>query len=241
MRQTVQDVFPVWEVNRISVVVPVLNEEGIVIPFLRRLTRFQGIEIVVVDGGSQDRTLPLLQDFSRRHSVGVSVAPGGRARQMNEGAARSTGDILFFLHVDSSPPQTGMESILEAMKAKDVVGGAFRLQIDSRSLFLRMVSRAANARSRYFGLPFGDQGVFVRRDVFEKLGGYADLPLMEDVDFIRRLKKSGQVILLKEAVTTSARKWNQEGYLYNSLRNVILLVLYFLGVSPRRLGWWYHG
>ena len=98
----------------------------------------------------------------------------------------------------------------------------------------------ANRRSRWWGLPYGDQGLFVRKDVFEKMGGYADLPLMEDVDFIRRLKKEGRVAFLEEEIITSARRWEQEGILYTTLRNLFLLGLYFLGVPPRRFSKWYH-
>ncbi|MFQ5781223.1 MAG: glycosyl transferase family 2, partial [Nitrospiria bacterium] len=112
--------------------------------------------------------------------------------------------------------------------------------IDSPVFFLKVVSMMANLRSRFLNLPYGDQGYFVRRDLFLKLGGYRAMPLMEDIDFIRRLKKVGRVVLLKESVTTSPRRWLQEGYFYTSFRNFVLFILYYLGVSPLRLAKWYY-
>jgi rSAM/selenodomain-associated transferase 2 len=224
----------------ISIVVPVLNEEGILLPFLERLARLQHIEIIVVDGGSEDRTLSLLRNFSSHSSFQVLTAPRGRARQMNEGAKRASGESLLFLHADSTLSQTGLDALSRVMSESDRVGGAFRLRIDSTSFFLKAVSWAANARSQYLGLPYGDQGIFVRRSVFEKVGGYADLPLMEDVDFIRRLKKVGPIVLLNEVIVTSSRRWNRDGRLYNSFRNFILLACYLMGISPFRLARWYH-
>lgn len=225
--------------NRISVVAPILNEEKIVIPFLERLALLRGLEIVVVDGGSEDQTLSLLKEFSNRHSIQIESAPRGRGRQMNAGVKRTTGEILLFLHADSTLSQKGIDSIFEVMEDPVVVGGAFRLKIDSSSSFLKGVAWAANLRSHYLGLPYGDQGIFVRRETFQRLTGYAELPLMEDVDFIRRLRKLGHLVILEEAVLTSPRRWNQEGSVFATLRNLALLALYLLGIPPRRLAKWY--
>lgn len=230
--------------SKISVVVPLLNEEKILPSFLRHLQALPISEVVCMDGGSSDRTCALLHNWSEGSS-GLcrrvfSSSPPGRARQMNEGAKRATGAILLFLHADSLLHPGALPAILNALENPSIVGGAFRLEIDSSSRFLEMIAAVVNARSRCFNLPYGDQGYFVRRDVFKKLGGFKNLPLMEDVDFIRRLKKEGRIVLLHEAITTSDRRWVDEGVLYTTLRNLTLLSLYFLGVAPERLAQWYH-
>jgi rSAM/selenodomain-associated transferase 2 len=230
--------------SKISVIVPLLNEEKALPRFLEHLQRFQIGEVVCMDGGSNDRTGDILHRWAERATEAcrrlVSSSPRGRALQMNGGAKRATGEILLFLHADSFLHPDAVGAILTSLKDASVVGGAFRLKIDSSSLFLRVVAGLVNARSLHFSLPYGDQGYFVRRDVFEKLGGFKNLPLMEDVDFIRRLKKEGRIVLLNEAMTTSPRRWVDEGYLYATLRNFTLVVLYFLGVHPEKLAQWYH-
>jgi len=158
---------------------------------------------------------------------------------MNAGAAQASGDILLFLHADTQLPRDGIHLVRTAMKNKNVLGGAFRLHIDSKHPFLRWVSWIANLRSLYWGLPYGDQAIFVRRRIFEKLGGYPELPLMEDVALIRQLKKEGGIVLLKAAINTSARRWQRKGYFFNSFRNMLILLFYFCGVSPSRLAKWY--
>lgn len=229
--------------KKISIIIPVLNEEAALRRTLDRLERFPAAEIVIVDGGSTDGTIALLQAWSDRSSSQKRViiySEQGRARQMNAGAKRATGESLLFLHADSLLPEGAMDAVAEAIRSPSVVGGAFRFRIDSNLFFLRIVERLANLRSRLFKLPYGDQGIFVRREVFERLGGYADLPLMEDVDLIRRLRKEGGVVLLEQEIATSPRRWLREGVYYTSLRNLILLGLYFAGISPRRLARWYR-
>lgn len=160
---------------------------------------------------------------------------------MNAGAKIAGGDLLLFLHADSMIPRPyaqWIKEILRAMQDPDVVGGAFRLEISSPSFFLKYVSKAANLRSALLGLPYGDQGIFVRSDIFKALGGYPDWPLMEDVHFVRQLKKRGKTVLLKTALATSARRWDR-GPIARSLRNSLLLALYFMGVCPARLARWY--
>jgi rSAM/selenodomain-associated transferase 2 len=230
--------------SKISVIVPLFNEEKALPRFLEHLQRFQIREIVCMDGGSGDRSRDILLGWTEHASEVsrrlVSSSLRGRALQMNGGAKRATGEILLFLHADSFLHPDALGAILTALKDASVVGGAFRLKIDSPNLFFRVIAGFVNARSLHFGLPYGDQGYFVRRDIFEKLGGFKNLPLMEDVDFIRRLKKEGRIVLLNEAVTTSPRRWTEEGYLYTTLRNFTLVALYFLGVHPEKLAQWYH-
>jgi len=224
--------------KKISILIPVLNEEESLRRMLPHLEQFPGIEVIIVDGGSRDGSAVLLQSWSDRPTTQeriVLFSERGRARQMNAGAKRAAGEILLFLHADSFLPSRALEAIEEAVRSSGVVGGAFRFRVDSRHFFLKFVERMANLRSRFLQLPYGDQGIFVRRPIFERLGGYADLPLMEEVDLIRRLKKEGELVLLEEAVTTSPRRWLREGVYRTSFRNLILLGLYFAGVHPRRL------
>lgn len=226
--------------NAISVVVPVLNEEELLPNTLARLERFSPMQIILVDGGSRDGTIDLLQSWVSTGSGRMLLsAPVGRARQMNEGARRADGDILLFLHADSVLPDEGPNVMIRALKDPRVAGGAFRLKIDHPHPLLRMISWGANARSSLLKLPYGDQGLFVRKELFRALGGFADIPLMEDVDFVRRLKRCGQVVLLKQTMTTSCRRWQKNGLLKTSARNAMTLLLYFMGVSPKRLAGWY--
>jgi len=220
----------------LSVIIPVFNEEAILADFLNQTMHWPVKEIIVVDGGSTDQTQAIIQ-ASPHHRLLISKK--GRGNQMNEGAKVSTSDILLFLHADSTFPPDGFSEISNALQETGLVGGAFRLKINTNSLYLKLIAMMANIRSFLFGLPYGDQGIFVRRAVFNKMGGYRDFPLMEDVDFILRLKREGSMTLLHQAVTTSARRWNKQGVVFTSLRNVILLILYFMGVSPKQLVKWY--
>lgn len=226
----------------LSVIVPLWNEEKLLPSFLHHLEKFPIDEVICVDGGSRDRTSDLLLQWSRsagRTRRQVASTMRGRALQMNEGAKRAAGEALLFLHADSFLDPGACRAIFRALKDPSVAGGAFRLRIDSSSLFLRAVAALANARSRWFGLPYGDQGYFVRREIFEKAGGFKSLPIMEDVDWIRRLKKEGVIVLLDRPITTSARRWTGQGYLYTTLRNFFLLLLYFVGIAPEKLARWY--
>jgi rSAM/selenodomain-associated transferase 2 len=217
---------------KVSVIIPTLNEEGVIGETLEHLSRSREpeIEIIVSDGGSTDGTLEIAGRYARM----VSSRPG-RGIQMNGGAALATGDILLFLHADTILPKDWGERVISAMSDGRVVGGAFSLSVDSERLPHRAIAAAATLRSRIAGLAYGDQGIFVRREVFEEMGGFRDIPIMEDIDFIKRLKKSGRMVLLKDSVKTSARRWEKEGVVYTTLRNWLLISLYHIGVAPERL------
>lgn len=227
----------------ISVVVPLLNEEKALPGFLARLEPLRDVEWIFVDGGSADRSGALLSDWigtPPREGRRLLRSERGRGRQMNAGAKQAAGEALLFLHVDSTLPPGGIEAIRRALARPEVAGGAFRLKIDSPHPFLKLVGALANLRARLLKLPYGDQGIFVRRALFERLGGFATEPLMEDVDLVRRIRQTGKVVLLKEAITTSPRRWTREGIYYGSLRNLVLIGLFLLGVSPRTLARWYR-
>ncbi|MBI4746189.1 MAG: TIGR04283 family arsenosugar biosynthesis glycosyltransferase [Deltaproteobacteria bacterium] len=214
----------------ISVIIPVLNEEKVIERNLRDLNKYLITETIVSDGGSNDATVVIAGSYAK-----VVHSKPGRGAQMNFGAKAAASDILLFLHADTTLPDQWRDRILSSMADDGVVGGAFSLSIDSDRLSHRIIAATANLRSRLTKLPYGDQGIFVKRSVFEKIGGFKDIQIMEDVDLMRRLKKSGKVVILDDKVKTSARRWEKEGVAYTTIRNWLLLTLYFMGVTPERL------
>jgi rSAM/selenodomain-associated transferase 2 len=159
---------------------------------------------------------------------------------MNAAAAAARGEIFIFLHADTTLPDNALEKISLALQNTDYVGGAFDLKIDSDRLFLRYISVRASLRSRWNRIPYGDQAIFIRKEYFDEIGGFKEIPLMEDVDLMRRIKKDGRkIVILPDKVTTSARKWESDGALYTTMRNQILVRLFYLGVSPHKLAKYY--
>jgi rSAM/selenodomain-associated transferase 2 len=221
----------------ISVVIPVLDEADHLATLLPELARrWPAAEVVVVDGGSRDASLQIV----RQAGVRCLVSAPGRARQMNAGARAAQGDPLVFLHADTRLPPGGLEAVEAALAEPGVVGGRFDVAFDSARPILRLTAALMNLRSRLSGIATGDQTLFVRRADFEALGGFPELPLMEDVEFSRRLKRRGRRACLRLRVTTSARKWEREGPVRTVLLMWTLRLLYFLGAPPRRLHRWYY-
>ena len=223
----------------LSVIIPALNEAT----NLRRL--LPGVtaacpqaEIIVADGGSTDGTLDVLRAFP---AVRTIKAPRGRARQMNAGAALATGQVLLFLHADTVLPPGAQAALLEALQEPGVVGGRFDVRFDNPRAAFRMVAGLMNLRSRLSGIATGDQAIFVRKETFDRMGGYADIPLMEDVEFTRRLKRQGRPACLRLRVTTAARKWEHEGVVRTILLMWLMRFLYATGMSPARLHRYYYG
>ena len=194
--------------------------------------------MILVDGGSDDATIQVAARFS---AVRLLASPRGRARQMNAGARAARGDILLFLHADTRLPEGGLGAVSAALDDARVVGGRFDVRFDSPRPVLRMIAFFMNLRSRASGISTGDQAIFVRREVFETMGGYPDMPLMEDIELSRRLKRRGRLAALPSRVTTSARKWEREGALRTMALMWALRFLYMVGVSPARLHRWYYG
>lgn len=220
----------------ISVIIPTLNEEKVLGQTLTSLSAADVTEIIIVDGGSTDQTVSLAEVFCAEASnVCIVTAQAGRARQMNEGAKASRSDILLFLHADTLLPVEAKVMIESALTEPTVVGGRFDVTFDSRSAWGTMISTLMNWRSRLSGIATGDQAMFVRRHVFEQLGGFAEIPLMEDIEFSRRLKRTGQIAALHQSVITSFRRWEQQGPLRTILLMWTLRFLYWAGVSPHRL------
>lgn len=223
--------------STISVIIPTLNEAENLSSTLAPLRGLAGVEVIVVDGGSSDGTVALAEAAGVR----VVVAPAGRGRQQNHGAAIATGEILLFLHGDTSLPKGFAEAVRSALGRPGAVGGAFRLGIAGEGWGLRLVERLANGRSLWLQMPYGDQGLFLRRPTFVALGGFPEQELMEDFELVRRLRKRGKVALLDLAVRTSARRWQRLGVARTTLVNQLVITAYFLGVSPARLAGWYRG
>jgi len=218
---------------RLSIVVPALNEAANLARLLPDLVvREPRAEVLVVDGGSDDDSRAVV---ARVPSVRWLWGPRGRARQMNAGARAAQGEVFLFLHADTSLPPGAGAAILDALGDAGVVGGRFDVRLDSRRPLLRAVAWLMNRRSRLTGISTGDQGIFVRRAAFDALGGYPDIPLMEDVELTRRLKRCGRLAALSLRVTTSARKWEDEGVVRTIVLMWTLRLLYALGVSPARL------
>ncbi|BFU92686.1 MAG: glycosyl transferase [Nitrospira sp.] len=220
----------------ISVIIPALNEEKTIGQTLSCLPMAEILEAIIVDGGSTDQTISIAEVFCAEASnARIVTAPAGRARQMNEGAKAGRGDILLFLHADTRLPVGAQLMIEEALTDPAVAGGRFDVTFDSRSALGTMISTFMNWRSRLSGIATGDQALFVRRHVFDQLGGFADIPLMEDIEFSRRLKRTGQMAALHQSVITSFRRWEQQGPLRTILLMWILRFLYWMGVNPHQL------
>ncbi len=216
---------------RVSVIAPTFNEATQIAHTLRRVREAGECEIIVVDGGSTDGTLDIVRPFADI----TLLAERGRARQMNAGARCASGDILLFLHADTLLPQDFSSLVQHALYKSHVVGGRFDVCLDAPGWPFRMIETLMNTRSRVTRIATGDQAIFVRRDTFEKIGGFPELELMEDIAFSRRLKRCGKIACLREQVTSSARRWQRDGIAKTIVLMWTLRLAYFLGVSPRQL------
>ena len=229
----------------ISVIIPTLNEERTIMATLTHTAALGFDELIVVDGGSLDQTPVLVESYRRRTQsqaqcpVRLVTAPRGRARQMNEGAKASGGEILLFLHADTQLPGDAKTMIDTTLADQRMVGGRFDVRFDRPSIWGTVISRMMNWRSRLSGIATGDQALFVRRPIFEQMGGFADMPLMEDIDFSCRLKQKGATAALTATVTTSFRRWERHGPFRTILLMWALRFLYWIGISPSHLVEWY--
>lgn len=229
-----------------TVIIPTLNEADVIETTLRFTARLGFDAILVVDGGSTDGTRVLVEAVAARAGEPVSgpvqllCTSAGRARQLNAGAAAATSDVLVFLHADSHLPADAGQLMQQALADPNVVGGRFDIRFDHPSVWGQIISTFMNARSRITRISTGDQAMFVRRQVFERLGGFSDIPIMEDVEFSTRLKRTGRIVAIDRQVTTSFRRWEGQGPLRTVLLMWALRFLYWIGVSPQRIAQWYR-
>jgi len=215
-----------------SIIIPVLHESQIIndtIRSIRETQRRRDYEIIIVDGELSGDTIKCIHD----ESVITIVSPKkGRGVQMNKGAEAAKGEVLLFLHADTTLPENALDIIENTLKDEKYVGGAFKLRINSDNIIIRLISILATFRSIITSIPYGDQVVFIRRGYFHEIGGYRDIPIMEDVELmtrIRRLKK--QIIILPFSVLTSSRRWMKNGVIRTSLLNILLIILYRCGTD----------
>jgi rSAM/selenodomain-associated transferase 2 len=215
----------------LSIVIPVYNEEGTIGSLLHSLETLAGVEVILVDGGSQDHTVALALASGR---VRILETAAGRAAQMNAGAKVSAGRVLFFLHADARLAPGFPDRIRRALDDPAVMGGNFDIQYEGDDWAARCFTRV-NRWRRKCRIFYGDSGIFCRREVFESLGGYQPWPIMEDYDFARRLSKCGKLALLEEPIWVSDRRWRKAGLLRTLWSWFVIQGLYSLGIPPHRL------
>jgi uncharacterized protein len=223
------------EPMRLSIIIPTLNEADLLRGALASIKDAYGTEVIVVDGGSADGTV----EVARRHGATVISCEPGRARQMNTGAEAATGDVLLFLHADTRLPLGFRPHVLRALARPDTVAGAFEFRTDHFTSSMRFVESVVNWRSRRLQMPYGDQAVFVRAETFRDVGGFPDIPLMEDLEFIRRARMKGRIAIAAAPAMTSGRRWRKLGVWKTVWLNWWITAAYLLGFDPERLARWY--
>jgi uncharacterized protein len=243
------DDLPVWEkfeavqsetksASKLSIIIPTLNEAAQLTATLGKIPKTPHLEVIIVDGGSGDRTRELAASWGTR----VISSPRGRARQMNLGARMAEGEFLLFLHADTHLPERFDIPVVQILSRPDVSAGAFQLKFDPPLKGLKIIERIANWRARIFQLPYGDQAIFLRADRFRDLGGFSEIPIMEDVDLILRSRRKGRILIAPLPVMTSSRRWKNSGVWKTSLKNQLALWSFLAGFSPDRIARWYsHG
>jgi len=225
----------VFNPNRISIIIPAINEADNIANTIESIGPGNKKEVIVVDGGSNDDTVGIAKSLGARVITGTPP----RARQMNRGADQATGDVLVFLHADTRLPEKFEEFVFNSFKQHKMVAGAFEFRMDSPIPSLRLIERLANWRSRYLKMPYGDQAIFILSKVFHQIGGFPDIPIMEDFELVRRLRKQGNIIILPVPVFTSPRRWQNFGILKTTLINQLVIAAYVMGIAPEGIARWY--
>ena len=224
------------ESAKISIIIPVLNEAENIGLVISGIQNSENIEIIIVDGGSQDNTVQIAQGWG----VNVIVTNRGRALQMNAGAKIGTGEILLFLHGDTQLPLGFETEVRKTFVNSNTIAGAFQLKINAPELSLRLIEKMVFWRSKYLQMPYGDQAIFIKASTFWEIGGFPEQPIMEDFEFIRRLNRLGRIEILSSSVITSGRRWQKLGVFKTTLINQLIVIGYYLGISPIKLSQWYR-
>lgn len=213
-----------------------LNEAARIASVIQHIEKTEEVEIIVVDGLSVDNTVEVVS------SLGVNVisTPRGRSLQMNTGAKIASGEILLFLHADTKLPTGFAALVRQTLNQPQVIAGAFELKIEGKEWGLRLIEKMVSLRSHFFQLPYGDQAIFIKAKTFNKFGGFPELPIMEDFEFINRLKRYGKIKILPVAVITSGRRWQQLGVFKTTLINQFMILGYYLGIPPEKLANFYR-
>jgi rSAM/selenodomain-associated transferase 2 len=219
----------------ISIIIPTLNEADNIQEAIISSQIGSHIEIIIVDGGSQDQTLLIAKSLN----VQAIISSPGRAHQMNAGAMAASGEILLFLHADTRLPTNFDQMIRTTLAKPGIVAGAFTLQINSPHWGLRLVEFGVKWRCNLWQMPYCDQGIFITKDVFQQVGNFPQIPIMEDFELMRKLKTLGKIYLLPTPVITSPRRWLKKGILQTTLGNQIIIIAYLLGISPNQIRNWY--
>ncbi|MFA7346352.1 MAG: TIGR04283 family arsenosugar biosynthesis glycosyltransferase [Desulfurivibrionaceae bacterium] len=219
----------------ISIIIPTLNETACIGETVAGLVGQPGVEVIVADGGSKDRTVAEAKAAGAR----VIDAPVGRGSQQNQGARAAHGNILLFLHADTRLPEDFAKQIHAALAQPGIVAGAFRFAVGANGRRFRLLERCANWRAGWFGLPYGDQALFLPAARFQAMGGFREIALLEDVELVLRLGKMGRIALLPTPALTSPRRWQRLGLVRTTMVNQLILLGFFCGISPDRLARWY--
>ena len=216
--------------RKISIIIPILNEAKILKKTLSQLQSEQEYhELIIVDGGSTDGSIPIAEKYGK-----VLTSVRGRAKQLNAGAAAATGDILIFLHADIWL-EPGALAAVETALASDYIGGGFQQKIDGKSILYRIIEIAGNIRGRYLKVFYGDGGIFLTRTDFERIGGFPEVPILEEMEFSKSLRRLGKTTLVSPCIHISPRRWETGGIVRTTLNNWLITLLYFLRISPEKL------
>lgn len=216
--------------QKISIIIPVLNEAKILEKTLSQLQSELGDhELIIVDGGSTDDSVHISEKYGK-----VLKSERGRAKQLNAGASAASGDIFIFLHADIWL-ESGALAAVETALSSGYVGGGFRQKIDGKNFLYRMIEVAGNIRGRYLKVFYGDSGIFLTRADFEKIGGFPEIPILEEMEFSKELRRLGKTTLITPHIHISARRWETKGIIRTTINNWLIMLLYFLKFSPLQL------
>ncbi len=220
----------------ISVIIPTFNEESLIARAIRSAKKGSDVEIIVVDGGSKDKTIKIAKSCGAR----VIKSERGRGIQMNMGSTIAKGEILIFLHADTILPEKFDEHVFKIMAKEGVSGGAFRFGLDGRGLKYRIIEFGVGLRTNLFKLPYGDQAIFLSAKLFKEVGRFSDIPLMEDVAIVKKLARRGKIFIAPAPAVSSSRRWQTMGALRATIINYVSILAYLIGFSPQTIAIWYQ-